>query len=373
MSHLPDASGLAQRFSGHYTQARARFCAAADELASNCQRVTIPHPGVGPHNEILSLDFTWLGDRNASRLMVTQSAVHGVEGFAGSAIQVDQLKSFSPVGLPEDVAVLHIHAVNPHGFAWCRRVNEDGVDLNRNFVDFSRPLPENRDYDEVRGLLLPEDLEQWDTASRRLAEYERTWGVTRFHRAISGGQYTDPAGLFYGGNKPSWSRRVLEQLFLELELAKRERIAVLDLHTGLGPFGYGELICDHPPGSLGVEIAQRWYGDNVAEPALGTSNSVPKHGLIDYAWQQAFGDKVCFLTLEFGSYSFTNLMDVLRRDHTLRARPEFSLDRGRIEQARLAMERHFYPRTTDWQEAIIFRSRQVIAMALKGLSAEIGT
>jgi hypothetical protein len=373
MTQLPDASGLAQRFSSHYTQARDRFCLAVDELVNNCQRVSIPHPGAGPQGEVLSLDYAWLGDRNASRLMVTQSAVHGVEGFAGSAIQVDHLKGFSQSSLPEDMAILHIHAVNPHGFAWCRRVNEDGVDLNRNFVDFSCPLPSNPDYDEVRGLLIPENIEQWEMTSRRLADYEQSWGATRFQRAVSGGQYTDPIGLFYGGTGPSWSRQVLERLFLDLELAKRERIAVLDLHTGLGPFGYGELICDHPPGSLGVEIARRWYGDNVAEPALGTSNSVPKHGLIDYAWQQAFGDNVCFLTLEFGSYPFGNLMDVLRRDHALRALAESSLDPGRIEQARLAMEKHFYPRALDWQEAVIFRSRQVISMALKGLAAEIQT
>jgi len=30
-------------------------------------------------------------------------------------------------------------AVNPHGFAWLRRVNEDNVDLNRNFIDFPQP------------------------------------------------------------------------------------------------------------------------------------------------------------------------------------------------------------------------------------------
>jgi hypothetical protein len=370
MLHLPDSNGLARRFSGHYAQARARFLRAADELGDDCRRASIPHPHTGPQGEPLTLDYVWLGDRAASRVMVTQSAVHGVEGFAGSAIQVDQLKCLSPAGLPEDLAILHIHALNPHGFAWSRRVNEDGVDLNRNFVDFSRPLPANPDYEEVRHLLMPENLDQWDTASTRLAEYEQTWGSVRFHRAVSGGQYSDPQGLFYGGNAPSWSRRVLERLFLELDLGKRERIAVLDLHTGLGPFGYGELICDHPPGSVGVALARRWYGDNVAEPALGTSSSVPKHGLVDYAWQKAFGDRVCFLTLEFGSYPFTELMEVLRFDHALRLSPDFSMNLERMEQTRQAMVRHFCPPARDWQEAVIFRSRQVIDMALEGLSKE---
>ena len=38
------------------------------------------------------------------------------------------------------------HAVNPFGFSYCRRVNEDNVDVNRNFVDFSRPLADSDDF-----------------------------------------------------------------------------------------------------------------------------------------------------------------------------------------------------------------------------------
>ena len=36
-----------------------------------------------------------------------------------------------------DLAVLYIHALNPHGFSFWRRVTQEGVDLNRNFHDFA--------------------------------------------------------------------------------------------------------------------------------------------------------------------------------------------------------------------------------------------
>jgi predicted deacylase len=369
-SQLPDPSGLARLFSRDYLQARSRFTRAADGLGIRCQRQSIPHPLAGPGGEQLSLDYAWTGNPNAPRVLVTQSAVHGVEGFAGSAIQLDQLLADAQRELPSGLAVLHIHAVNPHGFLNCRRVNEDGVDLNRNFIDFSQPLPANPDYDALRTSLIPESLSDWDQASNRLADYERDWGSTRFHRAVSGGQFNHPQGPFYGGAGPSWSRKVLEGLFTDLKLASRQRIAVLDMHTGLGPFGYGELICDHPPGSEGVAMARRWYGANVAEPALGTSSSVPKMGLIDFAWQQAFGDKVCFLTLEFGTYPFVELMESLRRDHALHAAYSSVTEPRQLEQVRQSMMRHFNPPATDWQEAVIFRSRQVIQMALDGLSSE---
>lgn len=367
---LPDASGLTHLFSRDYSQARSRFIKATRELGALAHHQGISHPAIGPGGETLSLDYAWIGNPDARRVLVTQSAVHGVEGFAGSAIQIDQLKRIHLPGESDELAVLHIHAVNPHGFAACRRVNEDGVDLNRNFIDFSRPLPLNRDYEELREFLIPEDLKTWKLAGQRLADYERTWGSTRFHLGVSGGQYSDPEGMFYGGTEPSWSRLVLEKLFTDLKLAERDRIGVLDLHTGLGPYGYGELICDHPAGSKGVEIARRWYGANVTEPALGTSSSVPKKGLIDYAWQDAFGDKVCFLTLEFGTYPFVELMESLRRDHAVHRQADEPGEPGQLENAQQAMARHFNPPARDWQEAVIFRARQVIGMAMQGLSSE---
>ena len=56
------------------------------------------------------------------------------------------------------VAVLLVHAVNPYGFSHLRRANEDHIDLNRNFLDFSRPLSKNAGYGELHGELLPTEL-----------------------------------------------------------------------------------------------------------------------------------------------------------------------------------------------------------------------
>jgi hypothetical protein len=72
-------------------------------------------------------------------VLVTISATHGIEGFCGSGAQTAWYATGAWREIPPDVAQLHLHAVNPHGFAWLRRVNEDNVDLNRNFVDHIRP------------------------------------------------------------------------------------------------------------------------------------------------------------------------------------------------------------------------------------------
>lgn len=366
MLRVPGPARLSRLFSRRYDQARRRFVAAAMRAGSGWRHARLDHPLTGPRGEPLSLDYAWLGPPDARRVLVTQSATHGVEGFAGSALQIDHMLG-RQAPLPGQLAVLHIHALNPHGFAWLRRVNEDGVDLNRNFVDFSVPLPLNPDYEKVRAALVPPDPASWSQAAGELAALREALGSVRFERAVSGGQYRDPAGLFYGGTGPSWSRRALEHLFDELALDARERIAVVDFHTGLGPFGYGELICDHAPGSAGARMARRWFGESVTEPALGTSSSVPKEGLVDYAWQRAFGDRVAFVTLEFGTYPFRSMLDALRADHWRHAyRPDTSA-MAVSDDASVAMRRHFDPASQDWREAVMFRGRQVLRQAIAGL------
>lgn len=76
-------------------------------------------------------------------MLALQSATHGVEGFAGSACILDLLRTGAARELPPDTALLLVHAINPWGFAWIRRTTAEGVDLNRNFVDFSGPLRED--------------------------------------------------------------------------------------------------------------------------------------------------------------------------------------------------------------------------------------
>src|SRR5262249_838132 len=145
--------------------------------------------------------------------------------------------------LPSGIAVMMIHAINPYGFAWQRRVTEDNVDLNRNWIDFGAALPANPKYSELSELLCPPD---WSEASQqatsaKLMEWIGRHGMPAFQQAVSGGQYNHPQGLFFGGTKPTWSRNMQTEIFRS-RLGSAERVAIIDYHTGLGPWGYGEQI-----------------------------------------------------------------------------------------------------------------------------------
>jgi hypothetical protein len=135
-------------FAADFSGARARFLAAAGAAGARIE--TIRHPLRGPAGEMLACDVARRGPPRAPKALVTISATHGVEGYCGSGAQTASLREGLFADLPPDTCAVAIHAINPHGFAWTRRVTEDNVDLNRNFVDHSAPYPVNAGYEELR-------------------------------------------------------------------------------------------------------------------------------------------------------------------------------------------------------------------------------
>lgn len=362
-SCFPFAETDTHLFPSSYQAGRRQWLDSLPDQPYSREHLVFPCAGQGPNGEELATDSLWLGDRLADNVVVVIAGTHGVEGLAGSAIQADLLRLLSQQQLvcPQQTAILLIHALTPWGFAWLRRCDADGVDLNRNAVDFALPLPENPGYDQIRPALFTTDA-----AERRqiLTEFSRLHGRESLEIAISGGQYRDPAGPFYGGKAPAHGRIVCEALIAHYGLVKK-RLAVVDLHTGLGPYSYGEIICDHAPESRGAAVAKKWYGDSVTLPLAGTSSSVPKQGLLDFLWHDVMDDRSCYVTLEFGTYSTDRLFEVLLLDHQLWAQDD-------LNDARLAhsfqMRQHFCPNDNAWQQMVLLRARQVIAQALQGVS-----
>ena len=211
-------------FSATYTEARARFLDAAAEAGF----VPAHHvnPEKGPGGEELATDVVRIGPADASRLLVTLSATHGVEGFCGSGAQVGTLLTGQRRELPADTALVIVHAINPYGFAWLRRVNEDNVDLNRNHVDHDAPYPENHGYRTLKDFICPRfwDEETCADATRHLRGYADEHGWMALQQAVSGGQHEDDRGVFFGGRHLTWSARTLYAILGEHAAAARPSV-----------------------------------------------------------------------------------------------------------------------------------------------------
>ncbi len=203
----------------------------------------------------------------------------------------------------------------------------------------------------------------------RIKQFREQHGDRALQLARSGGQYKHPRGIFYGGNRPTWARETLERIVLDFDLNAKTAIAAVDLHTGLGPYGHGELICDHDPGSPNIATALAWYGEGVTVPLLGTSASVPKHGTAgtDF-WQRHFGPRAVYVALEFGTFSPEQGRGPMREDHVLHARGAVDWVDPETQRIKRALKRHFFPDTRPWREMVLFRSRQVLSLALQGLA-----
>ena len=141
-------------FARDFVQSRDRFLAAADRVGAALTNIS--HPLKGSQGENLATDVARIGSTEADRLVVLITGVHGVEHYAGSACVCDWLERGGAVSLPDGMAMVVIHAINPWGASYCRRYTEDNVDLARNFLDPSEPMPENPAYevlhDDLMGL-----------------------------------------------------------------------------------------------------------------------------------------------------------------------------------------------------------------------------
>jgi hypothetical protein len=180
--------GNIHSFAATYSEARDKFLAAARVAGAVTHRYD--NPTKSPAGEPLSTDLARIGPDDASKIVVAISGTHGAEGFSGSGFQVDWLATVGAAGLPAGTAVLFVHAINPYGFAWTRRVTEEGNDLNRNYVDHGKPYPVNDGYLEIADVLIPADFSERGRkeADAELAAYRQKVGDIAFFRAMSGGQ-----------------------------------------------------------------------------------------------------------------------------------------------------------------------------------------
>ncbi len=355
-------------FPASYAEARARFLAAAD--AAGAVLESEAHPLKGPNGEALAIDIARIGPAGAPKLFAMTSGTHGIEGYTGSAVQTRLFEDGIAEALPEDTELVFIHAVNPWGFAHGRRVNEDNVDLNRNFA--TAPFPENPGYEKLHAALVPPEWTEASRAAARAAQgaFVAEHGFAAFVAALSTGQYTRRDGLFYGGQEPTWSNRTMRGIF-EREFVPRDAIAFIDIHTGLGERGAGEVLCTEAPGHPVFELGVKWLGSDLRSTSAGTSVSADVRGtmkgaLIDRLSADGKPRQTMAISIEYGTVAADRVGAALQADNWLyqHGDPKTPLGREIAREMRAA----FLIDEADWAATIHEQAARHVGNALKGLA-----
>ena len=337
-------------FSPDYAAARRRLIEACAQrgLIVESHR----HPLRGPAGDPVALDVVRVGPADAPRRLLLLAGTHGVEGYFGAAVIHGLIADGHLDHLPPGLAVVMVHGVNPWGFAWTRRVTEENVDLNRNWIDFSAPRPDHKDYERIADALLPESLEPASLAAAdaALRHFARSNGFPALQAAVTRGQYRFGDGLYFGGFGPTWARRRMEEV-AAAHLAGAEHVAVVDFHSGLGAYGTGELITIAAPGSADHRRAIALFGDEVKSTLTGESLSAHLTGSLDEGLVALTrGTSLTFVALEVGTRDGQTVIAALRDDNWLHQSGRLAGAGGTAIKARL--KDAFAPEEAEWQNRV---------------------
>lgn len=237
LSGLASGAGF---FPEDYEQSREKFLNLVSQYPdAKIYKRKIENPN--DQNDDLSIDYVYLPAKEHFRkLLMINSGVHGAEAFVGAAAQHYFLEKIYPTIGP-NVGVLMFHAINPYGFKYHRRVNENNVDLNRNFGN----RPEFFETVNLGYVKLQELLNPTGRVGNPLLRLVKTalglsWklifgGFSKadLRQATASGQYEFSKGVFFGGG--SFQPPVnLFETFLPPLFAQYQKLILLDFHTGLG-------------------------------------------------------------------------------------------------------------------------------------------
>jgi Protein of unknown function (DUF2817) len=352
-------------FNADYSVARMRFREAATAAGAELHHYSYPAPG--PSGEELTTDVAWIGSRHASSVLVTVSGTHGIEGICGSGAQVDWLERGEAKRLSGNIATMLVHAINPYGFAWRRRVTHENVDLNRNWIGYDEQLPANEAYNEIANALCPAEWtnESRERSMQELKAYIGKHSFPAFVQTVSGGQYEHPNGLFYGGAAPTAARRTLTMILSE-QLSSAAHVGIIDYHSGLGPAGFGETIAMASRGSVAYERARDWYGRAVTSVSSGSSSSAKiEGGWIGAAPKLLPHAVVTAIALEFGTVEPLAVLDALRSDNWVHAHGDPLSTQGAAIKSDVT--KAFYVDSDFWRGMVLGQSLMVCRQAIAGL------
>ncbi|QDU97214.1 DUF2817 domain-containing protein [Lignipirellula cremea] len=351
-------------FSSDYLTARSRFREAAKVLGWSIE--SIPLGGAGPNGETLTLDAACSPRTSSGPVLILSSGLHGIEGFFGSAVQVALLEHWADFG-PPPVGCLLLHALNPYGFAWRRRFDENNVDPNRNFLLAGQPYEgAPPGYSRLDPLLNPQrPPSRWEPFLCQALWAIVRQGMPALRQTIAGGQFAFPQGLFYGGGEPTALHGLLRE-HLSRWLRDATRVMHLDFHTGLGRRDAWKLLVDYPLDDADRRCLTDVFGaDAFSESAASGIAYEARGGLGAWCVAQGLAPEYRYLCAEFGTYGPLAVLAGLRAEN--QAHHFGQPGSASTERVKRRLAELFCPADPAWRARVLEQSQLLVDQAIAGL------
>ena len=233
-----------QYFQESYEDCRKSFLIEANKIKGMYKNVKISNFKIESKvDPDLTIDYCYIpAQKTSERLFILTSAVHGVEGYVGSAVQQIFLnKLLKEINL-DNMGLLLIHGINPYGFKYKRRVTENNVDLNRN-CSTDKAIFEsiNPGYSDLIGMLNPTNKASTISLGNIFFQLnaiqkiiQHSMGTLR--QAILQGQYQHEKSIYFGGKELEPSIKAVTPLIQDIA-QNYDMVFNIDLHTGYGKRG----------------------------------------------------------------------------------------------------------------------------------------
>ena len=355
-------------FPSSYEDSRARFLQSIALIQQKWHATQLEsHPL--KNSPDLSIDWLWAHAKNKNTLLIISTAEHGIEGYVGYAMMKVFMEEFAPRLNPENTGLLLMHGLNPWGMKHHRKVNENSVDFNRNFVingDFDPAI--NPEFHQVKNLINPQTLIQsfrvetlkfWGRVIKTLFKN----GIAAVTKAALLGQHHTSNGFYYGGTSYQEGTIVAMDLYRRA-LEEYQSVIQIDMHTGYGPRYQMSIIMSPLDLMTSEETSKKFNYPMVlkinAEEFYDISGDMAA-----YYYElknKYFPDKHLFACgFEFGTFGSS----LLARIRSLRAMVfenqlhwHGSSDEKAEQQIRKEFEELYFPSEAKWREKALTDGRQ---------------
>ncbi|TFD94525.1 M14 family metallopeptidase [Jeotgalibacillus sp. R-1-5s-1] len=357
-------------FQRDYETSRAVFRKNFEKIKRIWPNAEMTTHFIGQESDDNTIDMIYTeGTHENERVLFMTTGEHGIEGFAGAAMLDVFAHELAYLLDEKRTGLCLIHAVNPWGMRHRRRVTENNIDLNRNYLVEPEQVPENAnlEYEKLQELFLPSGkieslLVEKSNIRNHMAKGAVNEGYSGLMSAKGMGQYEFPKGVYYGGKEKEESAIFLKGIQEKL-LATFDRVIHLDWHTALGPSNEVTMVMSDRDGRTVKELKKTYGLKNIQEydPEDVKGDSTNHFYAIK---NRMYPDKYLFSALfEFGTFG-TSMSATIREFLTIILENQLywegavhEKDRQEILDEFTAM---FYPDDHEWRLAVLQEGRKAM-------------